>query len=320
MAFMSTPTRSPLPQLSDELFLTDGGIETSLIFDDGLDLPDFAAFGLLDSDAGRAALTTYFERYAEIARRHRTGLVLETPTWRASGDWIALQGHPLSDLPRLNAEAVSLVRDVADRYAGPETPVVVSGCIGPRFDGYAPERVMNPVEARDYHLGQARAFAESDADLVTAITMTSADEAIGVLLAAREVGMPAAISFTVETDGTLPDGTGLADSIARTDAESDGYAAYFMLNCAHPTHFSGLLGEAEPPADRVRGIRANASRRSHAELDEAEDLDAGDPLELAAQYAELRAANPGLTVLGGCCGTNEVHISAIAQALRPVEG
>ena len=308
------PRQPRLPQIDADLFLTDGGIETTLIFDDGFELPDFAAFTLLDQPAGRAALVRYFERYAAIARRDGVGIVLETPTWRASADWGARLGYRSDDLARVNRDAVDLLRDIRERYATAASPVVISGCIGPRGDGYQPEALMSVDEARTYHALQARVFAEAGVDVVTAITMTHSAEAIGVVEAARAVDLPVVISFTVETDGTLPSGEPLGEAIEAVDRATGAYAAYFMINCAHPTHFAAVLAGGEPWTARLRGMRANASRRSHAELDEAEELDRGDAAELADLYHQLRERHPHLTVLGGCCGTDDHHIAAISAA------
>jgi S-methylmethionine-dependent homocysteine/selenocysteine methylase len=310
--------RHHLPQWDASLFLADGGIETTLIFDDGFELPDFAAFVLLDNDDGRAALTRYFDSYASIAARDGVGIVLETATWRASADWAARLGYSATQLVELNRSAVSLLEEVRAQHETPSTPVVISGCIGPRGDGYRPDQLMSAAQAQAYHLEQARTFAESNADLVTAITMTYPAEAIGVALAAKQVGMPVVISFTVETDGLLPTGMSLAEAIDEVDAATGAYPAYYMINCAHPTHFEHVLKPGAAWTARLRGIRANASTLSHAELDEADELDAGNPADLAQRYAELRQQHPQLVVLGGCCGTNQRHIEAVGAACAPV--
>jgi S-methylmethionine-dependent homocysteine/selenocysteine methylase len=306
--------RHQLPQLSADVFLTDGGIETTLIFDDGFELPDFAAFTLLDERRGRDGLRRYFESYAAVAARHEVGIVLETATWRASTDWGARLGYDVDAVIEVNRAAVDLLVDVRHRYETTDSPVVISGCIGPRGDGYRPDTRMPVDEARNYHALQARTFAATEADLVTAITMTYTEEAIGVTEAARAAGMPVVISFTVETDGALPTGQPLGEAIEAVDAATDSYPAYYMVNCAHPTHFAGVLDSEARWLARLGGVRANASKLSHAELDEAETLDAGDAAELAAQYAELRRQLPSLKVLGGCCGTNHHHIDAISTA------
>jgi S-methylmethionine-dependent homocysteine/selenocysteine methylase len=236
---MSVPTT--LPQLDADVFLTDGGIETTLIFDDGLDLPDFAAFVLLDDPAGRAALVRYFERYAEIAVRDRVGIVLESATWRANPDWAARLGYSPERLDEANRAAIRMLADIRSRFETPETPVVISGCIGPRGDGYRADALMTADEAASYHERQARVLAEAGADLLTAITMTYPDEAIGITRAARAAGVPVVIAFTVETDGALPDGSSLGDAITAVDEATDGYPAYYMVNCAHPSHFAHVL-------------------------------------------------------------------------------
>ena len=307
-----TRHRRALPQLDGSLFLTDGGIETTLIFHDGFDLPDFAAFVLLGQDEGRAALTRYFESYVAIAARDEVGIVLETPTWRANPDWALRQGLTAEQTAQVNRDAVDLLVDVRSRLERDGAPIVISGCIGPRGDGYVVESSMTAAEARDYHRPQVSAFAESDADLVTAITMTYSAEAIGIAEAAREAGIPVVLSFTVETDGRLPSGETLGEAITAVDTATDSYPSYFMVNCAHPTHFAHVLADAPPWAGRLQGLRANASTLSHAELDEAEELDEGDPQDLASRYRALRETTPSLHVLGGCCGTDHRHIDAIS--------
>ncbi len=306
--------RSELPQLADTVFLTDTGIETTLIFHDGFDLPYFAAMTLLRDEAGRQRLDRYFLDHAQLAAQAGTGFIIESATWRASPDWGDLLGYSRAALADANRVAVeSLVAQRSQLDSGID--VVVSGCIGPRGDGYDGTALMAAKLARDYHAEQVQTFAGTDADMVHAMTMTYPDEAVGVVLAAREAEIPVAISFTVETDGVLPDGTGLGEAIERVDDATGGAAAYFAINCAHPTHFAHVLDPDAAWSQRLRGVRANASRKSHAELDESESLDPGDPVELGAQYADLRRRSPNLTVLGGCCGTDVRHLKAIADAL-----
>ena len=299
-----------LPQLSDATFVTDGGMETTLIFHQGLELPHFASFVLLDDEEGVRALREYFRPYVEIAREAGVGIVLDTPTWRANPEWGERLGYSPDALADVNRRAVRLLEQLRD-----EAPqIVICGCIGPRGDGYRIDETMTAAEAERYHSAQVDVFAETAADLVSALTMTYAEEAIGIVRAARAAGIPAAVSFTVETDGRLPSGQPLREAIEQVDAETDGAAAYFMINCAHPTHFADVLEPATPALERIRGLRANASTMSHAELDEAEELDAGDPVDLARRYAELRERLPSLNVVGGCCGTDHRHIREICRA------
>jgi S-methylmethionine-dependent homocysteine/selenocysteine methylase len=300
-----------LPQLAgDRLFITDGGLETTLIFHLGLDLPDFAAFDLLRDDTGAEALRRYFDPYLAVAREHGAGIVLDSATWRASRDWGERLGYSRAELADANRRAVALTEEL--RASAPDVPTVLNGVVGPRGDGYVVGEAMTAAEAEEYHGEQIGTFAETAAEMVSAITMTYVDEAVGIALAARAAGLPAAISFTVETDGRLPSGQPLGEAIELVDAETGSSPAYFMVNCAHPTHFAGVLDG--PWCDRIVGIRANASRMSHAELDAATELDEGNPTELAAQYLALRERLPNAAVLGGCCGTDDRHVAAIAAA------
>ncbi len=305
--------RDGLPQLDGKLFLTDGGMETTFIFHQGIDLPCFAAFDLLRATDGPAILKEYYETYLDIAKTHTVGFVLESATWRASRDWAEKLGYSAAELAAANRDAIELLAGLRDAHEAEGRPIVISGCIGPRGDGYDPDAAATPDEAQAYHTEQIRTFAETEADLVSALTMTSADEAIGITRAAADTGIPVVISFTVETDGNLPTGQPLREAIASVDGATAGAPAYYMINCAHPTHFEKVVAGGEPWLDRIGGLRANASAKSHAELDEAEELDDGDPQELAAQYVRLRNHLPKANVLGGCCGTDRRHVEAICN-------
>lgn len=299
-----------LPQLGDDLFLTDGGMETWLVHERGFELPQFASFTLLDDPHGVDELRAYFAPYIELARANGLGLVLDAPTWRASSHWGELLGYDAAELAEVNRRAVALVEDV--RNGAADVRVVVGGCVGPCDDAYAPRDQVSAEEAFAYHRPQIETFAGTAADFVNALTLTYSAEAIGIARAANAVGLPVAISFTVETDGRLPGGETLGDAIAAVDAATD--VDYFMVNCAHPTHFAGVLEDGDW-RERVWGVRANASKKSHAELDEADELDSGDPQELASHYPGLRERLPNLRVAGGCCGTDDSHIAAICAAL-----
>ena len=299
--------RERLPQLSGDPFITDGGMETVLIFDYGLELPDFASFVLLDEPAGVQALRSYYARFLDIARERGAGIVLDTPTWRANADWGERLGYSPEALADVNRRGVALLEELRRDAKGMQ--LVISGCIGPRGDGYQVGDAMTSEEAESYHQPQVETFAGTTADLVSALTLTYVDEAVGIVRAAEKAGIPSVVSFTLETDGRLPSGQALKDAVAEVDAETGAAAAYFMVNCAHPTHFEHVL--ADGGLERVRGLRANASSKSHAELDEAEEFDQGDPHELAEQYRSLRRAWPNLTVVGGCCGTDHRHVDEI---------
>jgi S-methylmethionine-dependent homocysteine/selenocysteine methylase len=175
---------------------------------------------------------------------------------------------------------------------------------------------MSERDAERYHREQIETFAATAADMVCATTMNYIEEAIGIAKAARRAGMPAAISFTVETDGRLPAGESLESAIQRVDAATDGYPSYYMINCAHPSHFERALDGAW--VHKVRGVRANASRMSHAQLNDSVELDAGDPAELASDYERLKARLPNLNVMGGCCGTDHRHVEQIVRRCAPL--
>ena len=306
--------RKALPQLNGDLFLTDGGIETTLIFHEGIDLPHFAAFDLLKTRDGREQLRRYYAPYVAVAARHRRGFIFESPTWRANLDWGEALGYDKEALAAANMDAVALMKELrAD--AALEKPAVVSGCIGPRGDGYDPGALMTVREAEAYHGFQADVFARAGVDMITGITISNAPEAAGLARAAAAAGVPSAVAFTVETDGRLPSGQPLGEAIMEVDFESTTPPAYYMVNCAHPTHFAPALEAGGPWLERLKGVRANASRCSHAELDAAETLDDGDPQALGRENADLRRLVPGLTVFGGCCGTDQRHVEEIAKAL-----
>lgn len=310
-----TPT-TPLALPDGPMLLTDGGLETTLIFHEGFDLPSFAAFPLLASEPGRDALRRYYRAYLAIARRHGLGIILETATWRASADWGALLGYDAAALRDITVAAVDLLRELRDAEAEPST-VLISGCVGPRGDGYSADLRMTPDEAAAYHHAQIATLAAAGVDLVSAHTITHVEEAIGIVRAGASVDVATVMSFTVEVDGRLPSGQPLTEAILQLDDATDAGALHLMVNCAHPTHLEAALDPTSPALARLRGFRANASTMSHAELDEAEALDAGDPHDLAQRVAALTATLPALTVLGGCCGTDDRHIAAIAAACAP---
>lgn len=310
--------RNQLPQLGGGLYLTDGGIETTLIFHEGWQLPDFAAFHLFKTPEGEAAVRNYFRSYAQIAKDFDCGLILESATWRASADWGTRLGYTPEALADANREAIGLLQEVRDEYETDRTPVVISGCLGPRGDGYVPGCAMSEQQAQAYHRQQIDTFAGTAADMVCATTMNYAQEAVGIALAAQRAQLPAAISFTVETDGRLPTGQTLRAAIEQVDQATSAYPCYYMINCAHPTHFEHVLAEDGLWLDRIRGLRANASRKSHAELNESTELDSGNPVELGTQYAHLKKRLAHLNVMGGCCGTDHRHVEQIAEACSPI--
>lgn len=310
--------RKQLPQLGSDFFITDGGIETTLIFLEGFELPDFAAFDLFKHKDGEAALRKYYRTYVELAQRFGIGLILESATWRASADWGTKLRYDAKDLANVNRHAIALIEDIRTEFKSDVTKIVISGCLGPRGDGHDSLNLMSEKDAESYHRTQIQTFANTGADMVTALTMSYVEEAVGIARAAENADMPVVISFTVEIDGHLPSGQALRAAIEQVDSATSSYPSYYMINCAHPTHFEHVLAEGEPWTQRIRGLRANSSRKSHAEMDESIELDIGDPLELGMQYARLKRQLPQLNVMGGCCGTDHRHVEQIAAACSPI--
>ncbi len=306
--------RHSLPQLAGKDLLTDGGLETCLIFHEGLELPLFAAFTMLDDQEGKAAIDRYMRRFCELAVRDKKGFVLDTPTWRASKKWADEIGYSQDELEVIHKQAIVYLSDLREEYESGNSQFVINGAIGPQDDGYNPEAFLSVEEAYDYHRQQVSWFATYGTDMISAVTMTYVEEALGITKAAKEAGVPVVISFTVETDGRLPSGQPLSEAIEQVDRETDNGPAYYMINCAHPDHFSDILEGGSRWCSRIMGLRANASRMSHEELDNSEVLDDGNPEELGMQYQALRKVLPNLAVVGGCCGTDHRHIDAISLA------
>lgn len=308
---MPHPANHRFPHQTDRLFLTDGGLETDMIFNKGFDLPAFASHTLLASAVGRRALRAYFVSYLELAAECGTGFILDTVTWRAQREFAEQLNASPGAIREANEQAVAFAAGLRRDYDCAASPVLVNGVVGPCGDGYAPDCWPTVNEAEAYHAEQVRWLADAGVDLVSAITFTNTPEAVGLVRAAQRTGVPVVVSFTVETDGRLPSGQSLEEAVDQVDAETGAAPIYFMVNCAHPQHVAaGLNGGAW--TGRVRGLRCNASRKSHAELDACPHLDPGDRTELADDYRQLLEILPQVTVLGGCCGTDLRHIQAIA--------
>jgi len=295
-------------------WLTDAGLETAMIFLEGIDLPHFAAFTMLDSEKGRNALTRYFDEFLQTARTLGTGFVLDTPTWRAGTVWGAELGLNTDQIQAVNRDSVAFLQTLRETWETPQLPIILNGVVGPAGDGYAPENVLTPQVARAIHDAQVAALVDAGVDMISAVTMTHSGEAIGIVRAAAEHGCRSVVAFTVETDGRLPTGQTIGDAIGEVDDATGNSPLFYMINCAHPDHFRDALTRGAPWLARIGAVRANASRMSHAELDQAEELDFGDPAELAGDYRVLQQMLGQLKVLGGCCGTDHRHIAAIGQS------
>jgi S-methylmethionine-dependent homocysteine/selenocysteine methylase len=304
------------PVFKQKHYLSDGGLETALIFHKGIPLNHFAAFELLRNEEGKKALEEYYNPYLSLAEKYGLGFVMESPTWRGSCDWGVKLGYTHDELFALNKQSIKFIREVAGPFSQSLPHIIISGNIGPRGDGYKADIQMTAEQAKVYHLEQVKAFALADADMVTALTITYSDEAIGIVHAARSFNLPVVISFTVGTDGKLPGGELLQQAIDRTDKATNHYAEHYMINCAHPQHFLPTLHTNGEWKRRICGIRANASLRSHAELDGSDTLDTGDKCLLADGYTQLFHLLPSLKVIGGCCGTDNSHMDEICKKLE----
>ena len=306
-------------KIKSTIFLTDGGLETDLIFNKNISLPHFAAFPLVEDPKYQQVLNDYYREYMDIAAKQGTGFILESPTWRANPDWGYKLGYSKEDLMEINQSAIHQLKILKRIYTPKIKNIFISGQLGPRGDGYRTINTMTVNEAANYHNLQIMAFKNSDVDLVTAITMNYSEEALGITKAAKKSNLSVVISFTVETDGNLPSGETLKEAISKIDKATNNYPIYYMINCAHPSHFINKINVDGSWKHRIKGVRANASCKSHAELDESTELDKGDKTELGDWHTILKKHLPNLAVYGGCCGTDSSHIQSICNYIMNPE-
>ncbi|CAF2147036.1 unnamed protein product [Rotaria magnacalcarata] len=306
--------RNHLPQLSDTFFITEGGVETTLIYEHNVELPYFAAFHVLKDEVGCELIRNYAGSFCRIAQKHGIGFILESVTWRANPDWMRKLGYSDQDVIDVNRKAIELLVDIRNKYETEKTQIVIDGCIGPRGDGYHSNVFMAIEEAQAYHATQIDIFSKTNADMVTGLTLTYPEEAIGIVLAAKAVGMPVAISFTIETDGKLPTGQTLKEAIELVDKATDSTPIYYMANCVYPSHLQHALIPGGSWTARIRGIKGNASKKSHAELNNAKELDEGNPVEFGEDTRALLDKLTTLNIIGGCCGTDLRHIEEVCKA------
>jgi S-methylmethionine-dependent homocysteine/selenocysteine methylase len=305
--------RQNLPQLENVIFACYTGMDTDILYNRGIDLPGFASYPLLSNPEHKKIIRECYSNLVDLGREQNVGVILDSVTWSANRDRGAELGYTAADLKKYNIDAIELIANVRNEKG--DLPTVLCGQIGPRNDGYAPTELMTTKEAEDYHSEQIEVYSNTEADFVSAFTICYAEEAAGIVRAAQRYNMPVAIAFTVETDGRLPTGMSMREAIEQVDVESNGGAFYFLINCAHPDHFTGIFND-EPWMQRLRGVVANASRCSHAELEVAEELDDGDPKELGAQVGRLREKFPHFNILGGCCGSDLRHMKRIIEEAK----
>ncbi|CAF0849781.1 unnamed protein product [Rotaria sordida] len=305
--------RNALPQLTDKFFITNGGLETTLVFHEGIELPCFASFDVLKTEAGCEWMKNYLRKYANIARKYDVGLVLENASWRANPDWMKKIGYSDQDVVNVNRKSIELLYDIRNEYETENCPIVFNASIGPRGDGYNPTTLMSIEEAQAYHATQIGIISQTNADMITGVTLNYPEEAIGIAKAAKAVNIPAVISFTVEVDGKLSGGQTLKEAIELVDKVTQNSPVYYMINCAHPSNFEHVLIPGEAWVERIHSVKGNASKKSHAELDGSKELDSGNPIEFAESTRALLYKLKNLNVFGGCCGTDYRHIEEICK-------
>ena len=301
--------KRPLPHETDQRYLVFAATGTDLIFNRGMELPGFASFPLNEDPKAQPVVVDQMRDLVQVAKDNGLGCIIDTLTWMANRDRAAPHGYDADRLAALNRTAVRLMRDLRDEVDAED--VLLALCLGPSRDAYARLEPMSVADARDYHRVQIGTISDMGVDLIHAYTFNQAKEAAGVVLAAKECDIPIVVSLVVETDGRLDNGQPLEDAMAEIDSLTDAGAAYFMVNCAHPDHFSHVLN-GNP---RLKGVVVNASRLSHAELDDAEEVDEGDPDELGAAVARLVRAFPAISVVGGCCGSDMRHMRRMAEEI-----
>lgn len=309
---MPAKYRQALPQLNGKMMLTDGGTETYLIYKQNLEIPHFAAFHRLADESGYGIIEDYYRKHASVAAKHNVGLIFCSLTYRASRDWGELLGYSPDALAAINHKAIAMFRNIAAEFESPQSPMVMSGCIGPRGDGYNLDLKMSAEEAQEYHAEQIGTFDEAGIDMVTGLTLSEVSEAVGIALAAKEWDIPSVISFTVNQEGRMKTGQSLRQAIEEVDERTDNAPAYYMINCAHPDDFLPGLDDDEW-VKRIRGIRSNASNLDHGVLCQLGHLEEGDPVALAEQHGSISRRFPHINVWGGCCGTDHVHIEHICK-------
>ena len=305
-------TTTVLPQLKGGTYLTDGGTETFLMYKRGFELPHFSAFHLLNDPAACEAIKQYYRDHAAVAQKYGTGFIYCSLTYRASSDWGKLLGYSRQGLADMNNKAIELYRAVASEFAGDDGNTVFSGCIGPRGDAYRLNQQITAGAAEAYHLEQIQTFKQAGADMVTALTPNTVDEAIGIARAAQSIGLPSVISFTLDENSRLKSGPSIKEAIEQVDEAVDAAPAYYMINCSHPIEFEPAL-EPGDWVKRLCGIRPNASSMAKGVLCKLGHLEEGDPMELGQQMGDVAGRYPHINVWGGCCGTDHVHLDEICK-------
>jgi homocysteine S-methyltransferase len=311
------PTPFPLPPAgSGELFLTEGGSETEIMYRHGYELPEFAMFPLLENPTARAAMRGMYCEQLDVAAEHGLSFLLTGMDYRASPDWGAKLGYSAQALADANIAAIDFLRDIAQDYAGQIPRLLVGGILGPRGDAYSLNQTITAASAEDYHAVQLQTLKRAGVDFAIAQTINNIPEAVGIARAAAAINMPLSISLTLDSSGRLKSGPSLGEAITEIDRLSDDTApAFYMLNCSHPVEYAPAI-TANGWTHRLRGVRPNASKMEKIALCKLGHIEDGDPVELGQQMADLRARFPHMDIFGGCCGTGAAHLREMAKALR----
>ena len=304
MSFFETIASGPV--------LMEGALGERLKREYGLAIDGPAAMAtLVDDPVGRAALTALWQEYLAIAEKYRLPFMATTPTRRANR--LRMEKAGLDDaLLERNAQLLCGIRNRASTamFAGG-----LMGCVG---DAYTGQGSLEADEAETVHRWQAKHLAESGLDFLYAGIMPTLPEALGMARAMASTGLPYIISFTICRAGTLIDGTSIDAAIEHIDSHTDQPPALYMTNCVHPSivyeALSQPMNQTERVAARFKGVQANTAALDYSAMDGAQELITADPETLAEAMLRL-CKDKGLSVFGGCCGTDGSHIEAIARRI-----
>jgi len=312
---MSAEVKFPVARIR-ELFLTEGGIETEIIYKHGFELPEFAMFTLLENPRAVGVMRDMFRRQLDVAAEFAMSVLLTGLDYRASPDWGARLGYSQHGLAEINIRAIEFLREIASEYHEQIPRILIGGIIGPRGDAYQLNKTITSVEAEDYHAVQLATLKAAKVDFACALTFNNTPEAIGVARAATTIGVPLTVSLTVNSNGRLKSGPTVAEAVKSIDAEAGKSApAFYMLNCSHPVEFEPALTEGAW-LERLRGFRPNASKMEKIALCKLGHLEEGNPVELGRLMGDLARRIPHMDIWGGCCGTGETHLREIAKNVR----
>ncbi|WP_135504117.1 homocysteine S-methyltransferase family protein [Roseovarius aestuariivivens] len=308
------------PRLENKFYLTEGGTETDVLYNYGFELPEFAMFPLLDDPEADKVIRDLYRRYFDVAEKHQTGMLVLGHDYRASPDWGAKLGYTPEGLAEMERRTIGFLEDLRREYEGRVSDVYIAGCVGPRGDAYGTGGGITESEAEDYHAVQLSTLKSTSADMAISLTLNNIPEAIGIVRAAAAIGIPIGISLTLTTEGRLRSGPSLREAIEEIDEKTNGAAAWFGTNCAHPLEFATALADDGPWLDRLRYIRPNAVQMDQIALCKLGHLEDGDPVELGRQMGDVARRFPRADILGGCCGTDERHLGEIAKNVNACRG